>query len=188
MGIANQITLFRIILVPLFIVCLTYYTEGGEFYRWLAFFLFGVAALTDALDGAIARKRREITSLGAMLDPLADKMLILSGFICLATVKSLPLSMRVPAWLSITVVSRDTMILLGSVLIFVMTGKLEVKPSRLGKVTTTFQMITILFLLSGWMHPLSEVLIVITGGLTLLSGLGYLRIGMGVLSRAAGEI
>jgi len=81
MTFANWLTVGRIFLIPVFVIFLIYYTPGDEFYRYAAFWIFITASLTDALDGFIARKFNQKTELGALLDPIADKLLLVSGFV-----------------------------------------------------------------------------------------------------------
>ena len=143
MGLANKITIARILLVPFLLTALFYYKPEYDFLRYVALAIFFVCALTDAVDGYVARKFYQKTKLGKILDPLADKLLILTAFICLSTIKSIPHASRIPAWLTIIVISRDVIILLGSTIIFMMIKDLEIKPSLAGKVTTFFQMATV---------------------------------------------
>jgi cardiolipin synthase len=166
---ANRITILRIILVPVFIIAILYHRLN------LAFAIFIVAAVTDGLDGYIARVRKERTQLGRILDPFADKMLIISAFISFSLVTGLPDYLKMPAYVPIIVISRDVFILFGAVVIYLLTQNLEVKPTALGKVTTFFQMLTVISLLlrfvySSWIWNTAVVL-------TVLSGLDYLRIG-----------
>ncbi len=105
MNIPNAITLFRVILIPFFINLMIY-----GYYRE-ALLVFMVAGITDALDGLIARLTRKKTELGAFLDPLADKLLILSAFVTLVLLGKLPV------WLVIIVVSRDAILALGSLIV-----------------------------------------------------------------------
>jgi CDP-diacylglycerol--glycerol-3-phosphate 3-phosphatidyltransferase len=146
---ANKITILRILLVPFFIVQAIYYEQGGEeIHRWLAIVSFAVAAISDGVDGYIARRFHQRSELGAVLDPLADKLLLVSGIVLLSlNNQCLP---RVPIWLTATVLSRDAMILLGLVVIHVMNGKVVVRPRLLGKVATVMQMATVMWALLKW--------------------------------------
>jgi cardiolipin synthase len=166
---ANRITMLRMILVPVFIITILYHRLN------LAFAIFVVAAITDGLDGYIARVRKERTQLGKILDPVADKMLIISAFICFSLVSGLPEYLKMPAYVPIIVVSRDFFILFGAVVIYLITQKLEVKPTVLGKVTTFLQMLTVISLLLGFIY--SNWIWNTTVAFTVLSGLDYLRIG-----------
>ena len=156
-------------LVPVFIITILYHRLN------LAFAIFVVAAITDGLDGYIARVRQERTQLGKILDPVADKMLIVSAFICFSLVEGLPSYLKMPVYVPMIVISRDFFILLGAVVIYLLTQKLEVKPTVLGKITTFFQMLTVISLLLGFVY--SSWIWNTTVVLTVLSGLDYLRIG-----------
>ena len=180
MTLANRITLVRFLLVPLFIGSLVYYTPEKDFLRRSAICIFFLAVTTDGLDGYIARTRSQKSSLGVILDPLADKVLLMSAYIVLAITQTLPESFRIPPWVTIVVISRDLFILFGSAIIYLVTQRLDVKPSVLGKITTFFQMITVLVVLCG--IPLQLLFFGITAGVTLLSGLGYFRYGVRLLN------
>jgi len=165
----NRITIFRMILVPVFIMCILY--------GWLnaALIIFIVATITDALDGYMARKLNQKTKIGAILDPIADKMLIGSAFISLSMVSGLPDFLKMPVYVPIIIISRDFFILLGVGLIYLLYGKMDVKPTNLSKLTTLFQMLTIISVLMGFSY--SKPVWNITVVLTIISGLDYLRIG-----------
>jgi GTP-binding protein len=134
MNLANKITIFRILLIPLFIAFILYAKLQ------LALAVFFVAAISDAIDGYVARTRSERTELGKMLDPLADKLLILSAFICLSVNPSLLAPLKLPVYVPIIIISRDAIIIIGALVIFLVKGKLEVKPTMISKATTFLQM------------------------------------------------
>jgi cardiolipin synthase len=127
----NYITLFRVILIPFFINLMIY-----GYYRE-ALLVFVVAGVTDALDGMIARFLGKKTELGAFLDPMADKLLILSAFVTLVFLGKLPV------WLVIIVMSRDAILAMGSLIIYAMTHTLKIQPSLIGKLTTLMQLIVV---------------------------------------------
>lgn len=183
MTLANRITLIRFLLVPFFVGSLVYYQPEKDYLRLLAIVLFILAIVTDGLDGYIARTRSQRSSLGVILDPLADKLLLMSAFIVLATLKTLPERFRIPPWVSILVMSREVFILSGSAVIYLITQNLEVHPSRLGKMTTFFQMMTVLVVLFGL--GLRSIVCDVTSALTVLSGLGYLRYGTRLLNSSS---
>lgn len=138
MGLANRITLLRIFLVPIFIILLGY---NQPLYALL---VFTIAGLTDAVDGYVARKRNEITLFGKIVDPIADKTLLLSGFIF---IYNSSLVYKFPFWLVVLVISRDMYIILGSALIYLIKGHLKVNPSVFGKATTFLQIGTVMYTL-----------------------------------------
>lgn len=152
-------------MVPFFFTALVSYTPGRERERWIAFLIFLAASLTDMLDGFLARITKTRTELGRFLDPLADKLLLLSGFIGLLFVEALPY--KPPLWITVTLVFRDLMIVLGLVIIFLIKGTFPIQPNILGKMTTAFQMATLLAILLGW--PLSILICYITAALSILS-------------------
>lgn len=183
MSLANKLSIFRILLVPVFVVCLMYYRPGeGESLRYLAAGLFVLGMLTDAVDGALARAGGQATRLGAILDPAADKLFLVTAFLSLSLVSTLPEPYRLAPWVPILVISRDLLIVFGWLLIVLVTGDLKATPSRLGKVTTLFQMLTVVAVLLGL--PFSRVVLYAAMGLTVLSGFGYLRVGNRLLNHS----
>ncbi|MCP4649858.1 MAG: CDP-diacylglycerol--glycerol-3-phosphate 3-phosphatidyltransferase [PVC group bacterium] len=147
MNIANWISIFRIILIPFFISAVVYYSPDKDYLRYVALSIFLLAVISDGIDGYIARTKKLKTVLGSFLDPMADKLLLSSSFITLSLANNIPLEIRLPLWVPILFISRDIILMLGSFLIHVITGKLTISPSILGKLTTLFQMATIIFIL-----------------------------------------
>lgn len=169
MNLANRISIVRIILVPFFVAAILYSRLN------LALTIFVICILSDALDGYIARTKGQRTRLGSLLDPIADKLLLISGFISLSIVKDIPPYLRFPPYVPLIVVSRDVLIILGCMVIYLLKGKIEIKPTMLGKATTFFQMISIVSILTQFVY--SNILWNIAVALTIISGLDYLRIG-----------
>lgn len=174
MGLPNLLTAFRILLIPLFIGLLIYQ-------KYLtAAVIFCLAGVTDILDGQIARLTDSKTRLGAFLDPMADKLLAVSSFVALS------LRGPIPVWFVVIVISRDVIISLGSLIIFLNEGKLEIAPSSLGKATTFCQFLTILLtivtMITGHGLILWRALLPVTALLTILSGLQYLHRGLKIRS------
>lgn len=175
LNLPNRLSIFRILLIPPFVAAIMYYTPDKDYLRLIAAGIFVLAAFTDALDGYIARVTKQRTELGAFLDPLADKMLLVTCFICLSVVSALPPEFKLRPWVAIIVLSRDAIIIVGSALIYVLTGKLDIKPTLLGKATTFFQMSTIFALL---LHlPIFPFLMYAMIVFTIVSGLDYIKIG-----------
>ncbi|MFH1854737.1 MAG: CDP-diacylglycerol--glycerol-3-phosphate 3-phosphatidyltransferase [Candidatus Omnitrophota bacterium] len=171
MNLANKITIFRVLLIPFFIASVLYYSEARPYFRFIALALFGLASLTDAIDGSIARSRAQVTELGVVLDPVADKLLIASAFISLSVIKNLPQDLRIPAWVVLIVLTRDIIIILGSMLIYFFKGNISIKPSYLGKATTFFQMIAILAILAVFRYH--KLFVYPAAFFTILSGIDY---------------
>jgi CDP-diacylglycerol--glycerol-3-phosphate 3-phosphatidyltransferase len=146
----------------------------------LALLFFAIAIITDGVDGFIARTRNQKTQLGTILDPVADKLLLMSAFICLSIVKSVPDGIRLPPYVPIVVISRDAIIVLGSILVYVIRGSLKVAPSVVGKITTFFQMMTIVSILV--LFPHSYIVWNIAVVLTVISGIDYVIKGSRLLS------
>jgi cardiolipin synthase len=133
--VANQLTLLRIILIPAFVLLVIYGRLGA------ALLVFVIAGVTDALDGLIARLAGQGTSLGAWLDPMADKLLLVSTFIVL-TVPAIPLVNHLPLWLTITVISRDIVIIGVVAIVNLAVGPRTFRPSLLGKAATATFIVT----------------------------------------------
>ena len=177
MNLANRLTLSRILMTPLFIASLLYFSPERPYFHTLAVFIYLAACLTDALDGYLARKLKQETTLGRYIDPIADKLLLLSGYVSLSLMTNLPARMHVPAWLTLTVISRDVMILVGSMIIFIVTGSLKPTPLYVGKLTTVIQMAALLISLMGFPRVVCFPVYVLTAGLTFISGVYYFRTG-----------
>ena len=180
MGLANKITIVRILLVPFLLTALFYYKSEYDFLRFVALGIFFICAITDAVDGYIARKFYQKTKLGSILDPIADKMLILTAFLSLSMLESIPAASKIPPWLTIIVISRDGIIVLGATVIFFIMKDVEIKPSILGKITTVFQMLTVVaaLLQIGFMN----IIFWLTTIFTVSSGLGYVWRGTRILN------
>lgn len=177
MNIANQLSVLRMILVPIFVGALLYYSPERSYCYPLILGAFLLACLTDGVDGYLARKLNEKTVLGSYIDPIADKLLLLSGFLSLSFMEHLPARMRIPAWLTIPIIARDVIILIGSTLVFLTTGKLTARPLFIGKLTTVLQMASLFVALTPFPHGFKILLFIVTLCFTLLSGLRYIRMG-----------
>lgn len=182
MNLPNYLTLFRVALVPVFFTSLLSYQTGTEKQRLLALAVFGVAALSDALDGLIARLTHQRTELGGLLDPLADKLLLLSGYIGILWVARLPY--RPPLWITVTIVFRDLVIIVGMIVVFLMTRKISAPPNAAGKLTTFFQMAGLVAILLK--HASAVWLWNLTAVLSVVSGAWYVR--RGIRQMAGGRV
>src|ERR671924_629932 len=132
MGLANWLTVLRILLIPVFVSLLVYRKPG------LALVVFGAAALTDLLDGYVARRQGLSSRLGAFLDPMADKLLLVSSFVTLTWLKALPF------WIAAVVISRDLILMGGALAIHMAGGRITPRPTAAGKLATFFQVVTVL--------------------------------------------
>jgi len=173
MNLPNSITLIRVILIPFFVDLMIY-----GYYR-MALLIFVVACLTDALDGMIARLTNTKTALGAFLDPMADKLLIVSSFVTLAILS------KIPVWLVIIVVSRDIILTMGSMVIYFTGHSLTIKPSILGKATTFLQLLvvtlTLVLIAYGIKSDYLRGAYWATAGFTVASGVRYVIRGMKIM-------
>lgn len=170
LNIPNALTLTRIIIIPIFITSIIYKRYEYSLY------LFVIAALTDIFDGLFARLKNQKTALGTHLDPLADKFLLVSSFIVFAIYG------WIPKWLTITVISRDVIIVTGWFLLYLITGISHVQPSMLGKATIWLQSILIAYILVDINFPVMPDIPCFffwaTAGSTILSGLHYIYKGL----------
>jgi len=132
---ANQLTLLRMLLIPAFVILVVY-----GYFGW-ALIVFATAGVTDALDGVIARRAGQKTSLGAWLDPMADKLLLVTTFVVL-TLPAIPLTNHLPLWLTVIVISRDVVIVGVVAIINLAVGPRTFRPSLLGKATTAAFIVT----------------------------------------------
>ena len=179
MSLANKISILRILLVPGIVASLVYYRPDRDGLRFLALGLFVVGMVSDALDGFIARTHGQQSQLGTLLDPIADKLLILSTLISCSVIHGLPDWMRIPAWFNLIVISRDALLVTGTMVIFFFQGRWHVRPSRLGKWATFGQMLVIPMVLLGL--PTALPTIFVAAALTVASAIHYVRVGIRVL-------
>lgn len=179
-SLANQLTVLRMVFVPVFILLLVYNRVGA------AILVFFLAGLTDLLDGFIARRFQQKTALGIFLDPMADKLLLVSAFVTLS-LDSLGLAVTIPLWLTITVISRDILLVVSVLIINLTVGRRLFPPTLLGKGTTAIQLFLILVVLAcNWIGrelSIFEPVVFFTLVLTITSGLHYLYRGMRLLGR-----
>ena len=168
---ANQLTLLRIVLVPAFVILVLYDRVGWALLTFLA------AGITDLLDGLIARRSGQKTTLGAWLDPMADKLLLVSAFVVL-TVPDSGLRIRLPVWLTILVISRDLAIVLTVAVVNLAIGRRTFAPSLLGKTATAVYIATCMAVLIanylGGGAAVVQAFVLVTAAITVLSALHYL--------------
>ena len=169
---ANQLTLLRVVLVPAFVILVVYGYLG-----W-ALLTFATAGLTDALDGLLARWSGQKTSLGAWLDPMADKLLLVTTFVVL-TIPGLGLENRLPVWLTVLIISRDVVIVVTVAIVNLAIGPRTFRPSIYGKIATATYIVTaviaMFFNYLGYHSLLVDVGVYASLAITLISGLHYIR-------------
>ena len=166
----NFITLLRLAALPFFLLAIA----DGRF--GIALGLFVAAGISDGIDGYLARHFGMKSALGAYLDPLADKLLLMSSYVSLA-IPSYPGHVKVPVWLVVMVLSRDCLLMLVGLLLILSSGRKRFPPTWVGKVTTVTQIITVLFVLCSnlwnWPHPVVLIGFGATATMTVLSGFDY---------------
>lgn len=169
---ANQLTLLRLLLIPAFAILVIYGYMGS------ALLVFSLAGLTDVLDGLIARRTGQKTTLGAWLDPMADKLLLVTTFVLL-TLPLEHLANRLPLWLTVLVISRDVGIVATVAIVNLAVGRRTFKPSFLGKLATAIYIatgvVTLWFNYLGRPSPVVTVCVYAALAITLASGLHYIR-------------
>lgn len=200
---ANKITIARILLIPLFVLMAIYYGRSvqrgspQDWQRWTAIILFIVAAASDGIDGWVARRFNQRSALGVVLDPIADKGLLLTAIITLSLSNW---TYAFPLWFPVLVITRDIVILVGTAILHLLIGRVQVKPSWMGKAATALQMVAIAFVLlqlnfftkelhfAGQIFQLDflDIPVVLAGFFTFISGIGYVMTGVRQL-QAAGQ-
>jgi cardiolipin synthase (CMP-forming) len=168
---ANLLTVLRLILIPIFVTTLYY-----QRFVW-ALFIFLTAAITDGLDGLLARSLNQKTHLGEILDPMADKLLLVTAFIILSMQRFTTIT-PIPFWLTATAISRDVFIVLGALVINIATGFSKFRPSLPGKINTFVQILMIVVFLISNAFDLNPTLLLImyyaTLAMAIISGLHYI--------------
>jgi cardiolipin synthase len=174
MNLPNLLSLSRVLLIPIFVILIMQHRFG-----W-ALVTYAVAGVTDGVDGLIARITHQRTELGAYLDPIADKLLLNAGFITLAIIELLP------NWLTVIVITRDLIILLGFFIFILTNRRPKIQPLLVSKITTGFQISTILLVLLTVYHPSFKLLVPIaiygTFIFTIISGAHYIYLGTRILN------
>ena len=179
MNFANKVSTLRILSVPFFIASLIYYSPDKDYLRFIALGIFVLGVLSDAVDGYIARISKQKSQAGLVLDPLGDKLLLVSAFACLYLIDKFPMGIRFPLWVTLIVVSRDTIMLLGALIIFMVKQSMDISPTRWGKLTTTFQMSSVIAVLLQW--KFSYIFWCLAVFFTLISGIDYIKRGFKTL-------
>ncbi|BBB31659.1 cardiolipin synthase (CMP-forming) [Thermotomaculum hydrothermale] len=174
-GIANTLTLIRMFLIPVFVISSVY----G--YHKFAFFTFVIAGITDFLDGFIARYTKSITDVGKILDPMADKVMLISIYVVLS-LKSIGNINVIPVWLTLLIIFRDVFIAIGGVIVFFTKDVNAILPSIYGKLSTVFQILGASIILYynayGIRFRYMDELVYVIGFFTMLSGVMYLVKGV----------
>ncbi len=186
MTLANKITITRLLLIPVFVVFAAYYSRSVEIgqevqkYRIIAVIVFAIASLSDALDGYIARNFNQSTRLGQTLDPVADKLLLLSGIITLSVTTG---HAGLPIWFAVLVIARDITIVVGVIIIHYTVGAVKMQPLIVSKICTFLQLSCVSWVLVDFWsvdsRPLPlEILIYLAAAFTALSGYQYIMEGI----------
>jgi cardiolipin synthase len=181
---ANQITLLRMLLIPAFVILVVYGHVG-----W-ALVVFATAGITDGLDGLIARRSGQKTRLGAWLDPMADKLLLVTTFVVL-TMPGLGLANRLPIWLTVLIISRDVVIVLTVAIISLAMGPRTFQPTIFGKIATATYIVTavvaMLFNYLGYHSMFVDVAVWASLAITLVSGLHYIWVAARIIEEPQGR-
>jgi len=173
MSLADKVSIIRILLIPFFVYFLIVNKRFGlDYSRYIALGIFVVAVLTDFFDGLVARIKKEKSEIGKIIDPLADKMLLITAFISLYFLK-----FNLPWWVVLVVISRDIIILVGVVILNFLKIEIIFLPSVWGKLTTFFQMLTVISVLSGFRF-FSYIIWSLAVLFTVISGVGYITRGV----------
>jgi CDP-diacylglycerol--glycerol-3-phosphate 3-phosphatidyltransferase len=192
---ANKITLTRILMIPLFVLMAVYYGQSVargeplEWQRYTAIAIFVVAAASDGIDGYIARRYNQRSKLGVILDPIADKGLLITALITL-TVSNW--HYELPLWFPILVIARDLIVVTGAVVLHMLNGTVKIKPIWSGKAATALQMVALSLVLlqinlfsrdirvGSWTVPVDflDIPVYLAGLFTAVSGFGYIVVGV----------
>lgn len=166
MNIANKLTVFRVVLIPFFVVFML--TDFTEYNRWIAFAIFCIATITDKLDGTIARKYNMTTNFGKFMDPIADKLLVSSALICLCSLG------EIPAWIIVIIIAREFVI--SGIRLVASDNGVTIAASWWGKLKTISQMTMIIIMLINIekLSLLCDIVMYISLALTIISMMDYL--------------
>ncbi len=192
---ANKITITRILFIPFFVMMAIYYGRGvakgepQEWERYTTIAIFVLAAISDGVDGWLARHHNQRTQLGAILDPIADKGLMLAAIITLSVSNW---HYELPLWFPVVVIARDVLVIAGAVVLHMLTHEIRVRPSWSGKTATALTMVALSLVMLQWNFPLTElhfgkwhrtlefldVPVYLAGLFTVISAVGYVLDGI----------
>lgn len=177
LNLANKLSVYRILAVPFFITAVLYYRPDRAYLRPAALAIFVVAVISDFFDGQFARKKNNVTQIGSFLDPIADKLLIVSAFICLSLDNDFAGGInRIPVFLAVAVISRDALILLGVLTLFLLKSGVLIRPSLSGKACVVLEMTAVIAAIVRFPPPpYISLLWAAVLGLAAFSLLGYTR-------------
>jgi len=173
---ANKLTGIRVLLVPVFVWTVLCYSPDKDYLRFVALGIFLFAVLLDFLDGYVARKFHQETKVGTILDPLADKFLLISTYFCLYKAGIHFEIVRFPLWLVIAVIGRDVILLFGAVIIRLVNNDITVNPTIWGKATVFFEIIAVFGILLQWQKSSAVWLVVLA--MVVISGCDYMFKGI----------
>ncbi len=185
---ANKITIARLLLIPVFVLLAVYYGASVDRHepdanlRYAAILVFLLASVSDGLDGYIARHYNQKSKLGAALDPIADKGLLLAGILTLSFTNW---GYKFPLWFPILVVSRDVIVVAGSLGLHYLNGEVKVRPRWSGKVATVLQMVAIAWVMLQLRFVSPDIVVDLAGLFTLISWAGYMLDGTRQLGHSA---
>ncbi len=185
---ATKITILRILLIPVFALLVISYDSGHcdpslqSIFHWAAIACFLVASISDGVDGYLARHCNQKSALGAVLDPIADKGLLVTSLLLLAW-KPFDPEWKFPVWFPLVVLSRDLLLVLGYAIVHIFKNTVHVRPNWIGKTATVLQMTAIIMAMIRWPHhAIFGVAVIAAGTLTAISYIPYFLDGMKQLS------
>lgn len=184
MNLPNKLTVMRVAAVPFFVALMLAPVDGVQcegWCKWTALAVFIIAALTDLVDGKIARKYKLVTNFGKFMDPLADKLLVCSALICLVELD------RIPAWIVIVIIAREFVI--SGLRLIAADDNVVISASSWGKVKTVFQMIMVGFMIGNLpvLDIITQTLMWIAFALTIISLVDYIVKNIGILKDIEGN-
>jgi CDP-diacylglycerol--glycerol-3-phosphate 3-phosphatidyltransferase/cardiolipin synthase len=198
---ATRITLMRIFLIAPFVMLMLninnpeYAQSQRHFFRYLATVIFLVMAISDGIDGYLARRRHQVTKLGAFLDPLADKLLMTCACLLLASERAMVPGFKLPIEVVVMIIGKDMFLLIGFFVVFLFTQQVRVLPVRIGKVATALQLVMVAAILlapeiSGISEPFRHYIWFLrtlwwsAAGTAILATAIYIRAGSGYIEEA----
>lgn len=184
----NRISLLRLLLIAPFLIVLLSHDELGDWSRYWALAIFTVMAISDFVDGQLARRLNLRTRLGAVLDPLADKALIICSVVLLSIDSMAVPGFAIPSWVVVAVVGKDVWVLLGFVVVYLVTDRFRVQPTWAGKAATFAQLVMVITVLlgpdieairPGLGQQVVFVLFLLVTTVSILAVISYTRLGLG---------